>query len=80
MGEKEYKEAVTEKNYVTHINHITILGDGIINFNRSIKPKFDKTFEIRTGKVFRQKTSRGFRQKICCTILTLLYNNRILKL
>ena len=72
MGEKEYKEAVTEKNYVTHINHITILGDGNINFNRSIKPKFDKTFEIRTGKVFRQK--------ICCTILTLLYNNRILKL
>ena len=41
MGEKEYKEAVTEKNYVTHINHITILGDGNINFNRSIKPKFD---------------------------------------
>ena len=28
----------------------------------------------------RFKTSQEFRQKICCTILTLLYNNRILKL
>ena len=47
-GEKGYKEAVTEKTNTTHTINIDILGDSIIDFNRSNKSEFNMT--LRSGR------------------------------
>ena len=51
LGEKTYKEAVTEKTDTTRTNNVAVLGDSIIMlFNRSIKSEFNKTLRT-TGKI-----------------------------
>ena len=51
LGEKTYKEVVTEKTDTNHTNNVAGLGDSIIMlFNRSIRSEFNKTVRT-TGKI-----------------------------
>ena len=50
LGEKTYKEAVTEKANTTHTNNVAILEDSVTSFKRGIKSEFNKTLRTERAK------------------------------